>query len=90
MSEEQVSSAVPQGVILTLSTERRIYLPGEAVVAEVHVTNASAVPVDYVTGHIGDPSVRVTLTETPMGEEIELQERGLEQWAVLPVPHSIP
>lgn len=86
MSEEQVSKAVDQGVILTLSTERRIYLPGEPVVAEVHVTNTSAVPIDYATGHIGDPSIRVTLTKTPMGDEVELQERGREQWAVLPVP----
>ncbi|HXG66974.1 MAG TPA: hypothetical protein VNO70_17865 [Blastocatellia bacterium] len=51
MAEKQVAEAVHEGVVLTLSTDGRMYHPGEIVVAEARVENPSSSPKDYVLGY---------------------------------------
>jgi len=83
-TEKQVVETTQDGIILTLSTDKQVYQPGEIIAVEARVENASSIPFSYTMWSIGDPAIYVAVTETPYSGGVELYEKGHEIANVLP------
>jgi len=84
-SRTNTTQLTEDNVLLRLSTDNKVYSPGEIIVVEASVENLTPEPVEYTLYSKGNPFPGVHLESNSYFEGFSLYERGGEPSAVLPV-----
>jgi hypothetical protein len=84
-SRENIAQIVDGDILLSISTNKDTYMPGEVILVTASVENRSPNPVKYILFNRGDPTPYVYLEKNPYFSGFGLEEKGVLGRTVAPM-----